>query len=83
MAIRVIEAERSVFRMVNDAADGDAPSPDILGSTKLNPAQLISELESREMKMKTGTDISGISDQWRIYIEIIGFQSKVLVTSEV
>ena len=70
MAIRVIESERSVFRMVNEAQnDGDAQ--DILGSTKLNPAQLISELEGREMKMKTGTIIGGITDQWRIYIEII------------
>ena len=70
VTIRAIEAERNIFRIVNDASE--AAPEDVLATSKLNRAQLLSALRTREEQMKTSrTGGSSVPDQWRIYQEIV------------
>ena len=67
--IRVIEEQRCISRTVNDvffASPCDA-SP----TSALTASQLVAELRKREEQMKTSDSEGGVTDQWRIFQEII------------
>ena len=69
--IRAIEQERGVYRLGNviDGVDGDEGNKSRI-SHKMSPAELVKLLADREEKLQNSTD-GGITDQWRVYQDII------------
>ena len=69
----VLEAERSVYRMLNEANESDDESKAVPALThRLSPEQMVAELADRETKMQAGGQAGGVTDQWRVYQHIIG-----------
>ena len=69
----VLEAERSVYRMVNEANVPDDDGSTVPALThRLSPEQMVAELADREAKMQAGGQAGVETDQWRVYQHIIG-----------
>ena len=70
--MKVLEAERSVSRMLNDANVPDDEGAALPALThRLSREQMVAELADREAKMQTGTREGGVTNQWRVYRDII------------
>ena len=71
--LKVLEAERSVYRMCNEAGVADDGGTAVPALThRLSPEQMVAELADREAKMQAGAQAGGITDQWRVYQYITG-----------
>ena len=71
--MKVLEAERSVYRMLNEANATDDEGQAVPSLThRLSPEQMVAELADREAKMQAGGQEGGVTDQWRVYQHIIG-----------
>ena len=69
----VLEAERSVYRMLNEANVSDDEGTTVPALThRLSSEQMVAELADRETKMQAGGQAGGVTDQWRVYQHIIG-----------
>ena len=65
--MKIIESERSVFTTVNESAD----QPSRLNvASRLSHEELVTLLAEREEKLRTGRNLDGITDQWRVYKDI-------------
>ena len=67
--IEVVEQERRAISYLNDGGEGEQQGPHPL-SSRLNVAALRAELQKREAMMREGPG-EGITDQWRVYSEIV------------
>ena len=69
--VRAIEQERGVARTINEVGGADdANAPGTRNSSHLSSQQLTLLLAEREAKLQT-SEFKGVTDQWRVYTEII------------
>jgi hypothetical protein len=73
--VRAIEQERGVARTLNEVGGGgggteDAAAPGKRNSSRLSPQELVALLAEREANLRT-SDFEGVTDQWRVYSEIV------------
>ena len=68
--MRVIEQERECIRTVNEVgSDDEQPEQRENVSRRLSMAEMAKELEKREGLMQAGQ--SAVTDQWRVYSDIV------------
>ena len=70
--IQIIEQERGTVRVANDIAAGEVGADERARlSSRLTPAELQAELDKREAFLREGAEEGGVTDQWRVYSEIV------------